>query len=83
MGFDIFIVLIQFGLSNPKVIQAATTNSFIQNLNELLLTDELTEELEELFWEKLVQLVEKEPWTGAEFIYKLDLWGTICQRANR
>ena len=36
MGFDVFIELIQFGLNNPKVIQAATTNSFIQNLNELL-----------------------------------------------
>ena len=54
-------------------------------MNELLGLDEVTivHDLEELYWDKLVKIMEDDPREGVEFIYKINLWRTICTRAYR
>ena len=85
LGFDVFIELIKFAFNNPQLVERHTLESYLVNLNELLRNEEvLTEEseLEDLFWEKIVKIIEDDPSYGPELIYKFDLWDTICMRAT-
>ena len=83
VGFDIFIELIQFAFDNPFIVEQATTDSYIDNLNELLCLEEviIVHDLEELFWSRLAKKIEDNPVQGVDFIYKVNLWRTICTRA--
>ena len=87
MGFDTYLELIQFAFSHSKLVEENTVSILIRNLNELLCQDMLQEDdessdLEQLYWGKLIKIVEDDPNTGAEFLNKLNLWNTICLRAN-
>ena len=83
VGFDIFIELIQFAFDNPFFVEQATTDSYIDHLNSLLCLEEvmIVHDLEELYWSKLVKKIEDNPAQGVDFIYKINLWRTICTRA--
>ena len=83
VGFDIFIELIQFAFDNPFIVEQATTDSYIENLNELFCLEEviIVHDLEELYWSRLVKKIEDNPVQGVDFIYKVNLWRTICTRA--
>ena len=60
MGFETYLELIKFAFNNPKLVDENTIDLLISNLNVFLCQDYLSEDsnLEELYWEKLLKIIE-------------------------
>ena len=63
LGFDVLVELIKFSFDNSYIVEPTTINSYIDSLNDLLGLEEMiiVHDLEELYWDKLVKIIDDDP----------------------